>query len=138
MKVLEEQAAKRTVESAVLVKKSQLCADDDSSSCDENCEGRQCGDSLPEIEAKISEKAILVKIHCENRKGVLVKALSEIEQLHLSVVGASVMPFATYSLDMTVMAQVRCDSVDGRGILVVGLINLLWEWLVNRSKRGST
>ncbi|XP_064999326.1 transcription factor bHLH18-like [Musa acuminata AAA Group] len=107
VKVLEEQAAKRTVESAVLVKKSQLCADDDSSSCDENFEGRQCGDSLPEIEAKISEKAILVKIHCENRKGVLVKALSEIEQLHLSVVSASVMPFGTYSLDMTVMAQIE-------------------------------
>ncbi|RWV96875.1 hypothetical protein GW17_00040377 [Ensete ventricosum] len=104
VKALTEQVAKRTVESAVLVRKSQLCADGDSSS---NFDGRQCSDSLPEIEAKISEKAILVKIHCENRKGVMVKALSEIEQLHLSVVSASVMPFATSSLDMTVIAQIE-------------------------------
>ncbi|URD73590.1 hypothetical protein MUK42_25851 [Musa troglodytarum] len=107
VKVLEEQAAKRTVESAVLVRKSQPCADNDSSSRDGNFDGRQRGDSLPEIEAKISEKAILVKIHCENRKGVLVKALSEIGQLHLSVVSASAMPFATSSLDITVMAQIE-------------------------------
>ncbi|RRT73799.1 hypothetical protein B296_00033017, partial [Ensete ventricosum] len=107
VKTLEDQAAKRTVESAVLVKKSQLCADGDSSSCDESFDGQQCDDSLPEIEAKMSEKAILVKIHCENRKGVLVKALSELEKLHLSVVNTSVIPFAGYSLDITVMAQIE-------------------------------
>ncbi|WOK92266.1 transcription factor bHLH18-like [Canna indica] len=111
VKSLEEQAAKRTVESAVLVKRSQLCADDDSSSCDENFEGQQWNESLPEIEAKMSEKSILIKIHCENGKGVLVKALSEIEKLHLSVVNTSVIPFAGSSLDITVMAQIE-DGFD--------------------------
>ncbi|OAY75668.1 Transcription factor bHLH25 [Ananas comosus] len=99
---LEEQAAKRTVESAVLVKKSRYSPDDDSSSCDESSGDHQHGQSLPEIEAKISEKAVLIKIHCENRKGVLVKALSEIERLHLSIVNTSVVPFANSSLDITV------------------------------------
>ncbi|XP_074571519.1 transcription factor bHLH18-like [Curcuma longa] len=108
-KALEERAAKRTVESAVLVKKSQLCADDDSSSCDENFEyvQRKFGESLPEIEAKMSEKSILIKIHCENGKGVLVKALSEVEKFHLSVVSSSVIPFAGSSLDITIMAQIE-------------------------------
>ncbi|KAG6471583.1 hypothetical protein ZIOFF_069027 [Zingiber officinale] len=106
VKVLEEQSARRTVESAVLVKKSQLCADDGSSSCDENFVGQQeLGESLPEIEAKMSEKSILIKIHCENGKGVLVKALSEVEKFHLSVLSTSVIPFVGSSLDITIMAQ---------------------------------
>nr|CAD1822383.1 unnamed protein product [Ananas comosus var. bracteatus] len=66
---LEEQAAKRTVESAVLVKKSRC------------------------------SPTTIVR--------VLVKALSEIERLHLSIVNTSVVPFANSSLDITVMAQVE-------------------------------
>ncbi|XP_042469296.1 transcription factor bHLH18-like isoform X1 [Zingiber officinale] len=110
VKALEEQAAKRTVESSVVVKKSQLSADDDSSFCDdENFEygQRRFGESLPEIEAKMSDKSILIKIHCENGKGVLVKALSEVEKFHLSVVSCSVIPFAGSSLDITIMAQIE-------------------------------
>lgn len=97
---LQDQVTQRNVESAVLVKKSQLCANDDSSSSDENFD-----ESLPEIEARVCEKTILIKIHCENRKGILVKALSEIEKLHLSVTNTSVMPFTSSSLDITVMTQ---------------------------------
>ncbi|WOL10930.1 transcription factor bHLH18-like [Canna indica] len=104
---LEDQVAKRNVESAVLVKKSQL-VDDDTSSSDENANERlQSGETLPEIEARVCEKTILIKIHCENRKGVLVKALSEIEKLHLSVINTSVMPFTSSSLDITVMSQIE-------------------------------
>ncbi|WOL03060.1 transcription factor bHLH18-like [Canna indica] len=97
----KDQVAKRNVESAVLVKKSQLCADDDDSFSDES----HCGESLPEIEARVCEKSILIKIHCENQKGVLVRALSEIEKLHLSVLNTSVIPFTGSSLDITVMGQ---------------------------------
>ncbi|KAJ8491744.1 hypothetical protein OPV22_013465 [Ensete ventricosum] len=97
---LQDQVTQRTVESAVLVKKSHLCANDDSSSSDENFD-----ESLPEIEARVCEKTILIKIHCENRKGILVKSLSEIEKLDLSVTNTSVMPFTNSSLDITVMTQ---------------------------------
>lgn len=105
VKTLEEQNAKKTVESAVLIKKSQLSSDDDGS-CDENSDGRSCGESLPEIEAKMSENSVLIKIHCEKHKGVLVKVLSEIEKLHLTVINTSVIPFASSSLDITVVAQI--------------------------------
>ncbi|XP_038978560.1 transcription factor bHLH18-like [Phoenix dactylifera] len=106
VKSLEEQNTKRTVESAVLVKKSQLSSDD-VGSCDENFDGHPSGESLPEIEAKMSEKSVLIKIHCEKSKGILVEALSEIEKLHLTVINASVIPFASSSLDITVVAQVE-------------------------------
>ncbi|CAL9775589.1 unnamed protein product [Musa acuminata subsp. burmannicoides] len=106
VKSLEDRVSKRNVEAAVLVKKSRLCADDDDGSPgDESFIEGQGGQSLPEIEARVCEKAILIKIHCENRKGVLVKALSEIETLHLRVMNTSVVPFSGSSLDITVMEE---------------------------------
>ncbi|MQL89852.1 hypothetical protein Taro_022430 [Colocasia esculenta] len=101
VKALEEQSTKSRVESAVLVKKSQLPVDDDTSSSDENFDGSQRGKPMPEIEAKLSDKSVLVRIHCEKRSGVLVKVLSEIEKLHLTVVNTSSIPFAGSSLDIT-------------------------------------
>ncbi|KAG6646903.1 hypothetical protein I3843_07G040100 [Carya illinoinensis] len=102
--LLEEQTKKRTVESVVFVKKSQLSADDETSSCDENFEGRS-DEALPEIEARISDKDVLIRIHCEKNRGVVVKILGEIEKLHLSVVNSSVLPFGNSTLDITVIAQ---------------------------------
>ncbi|CAL9066392.1 unnamed protein product [Musa banksii] len=92
VKSLEDQVAKRNTESAVLAKRSYD-------------ERQRCGSLLVEIEARVFQKSILIKIHCENQKGVLVKALSEIEKLHLSVICTSAMSFAISSLDITVMTQ---------------------------------
>lgn len=110
--ILEEQTKKRTVESVVFVKRSQVSADDqDSSSCDQNFEGRSHEQddhqALPEIEARVSEKDVLIRIHCEKQKGAVVKILSEIEKLdHLSVVNSSVLPFGNSTLDIAIIAQV--------------------------------
>ncbi|KAK8936476.1 Transcription factor bHLH25 [Platanthera zijinensis] len=91
VKSLEEQAANRTVESHFAAGED----DTDTSSTDEN----------PEIQVKLSNKSLLIKIHCDNRKGMLVRYLSEIEKLHITVSSTSVLPFAASSLDITVMAQ---------------------------------
>ncbi|KAH0468087.1 hypothetical protein IEQ34_003120 [Dendrobium chrysotoxum] len=105
VKTLEEQAAKRTVETAVLVKKSHISAEEENeaSSSDENFDGDQS--QLPEIEVKLSDKTLLIKVHCQNRRGALVRALSEIEKLQLTVLSTSAVPFAASSLDITVTAQ---------------------------------
>lgn len=102
VKSLEEQAANRTVESATLVKKSHFAGEEeaDTSSTDENF-----GFPQPEIQVKLSNKSLLIKIHCDNRKGMLVRYLSEIEKLHIAVTSTSVLPFAASSVDITVMAQ---------------------------------
>jgi hypothetical protein len=105
VKGMEEVARRRPVESAVLVKKSQLTADeDDGSSCDENFEGAEAG--LPEIEARMSDRTVLVKIHCENRKGALIAALTEVESLGLAIMNTNVLPFTASTLDITIMATV--------------------------------
>ncbi|XP_030496347.2 transcription factor bHLH18 [Cannabis sativa] len=129
--ILEEQSKSRTVESVVF-KKSQVSIssstdeqNQDSSSSDQNFEGRSNNDQdynhnnnndnnqtltlLPEIEARVYEKDVLIRIHCENHKGIVVKILSEMEKLdhHLSVVNTSVMPFGNCTLDITILAQME-------------------------------
>ncbi|XP_068655632.1 transcription factor bHLH25-like [Aristolochia californica] len=106
VKTLEDKAVKKTIESVVFIKKSQLSVDDDISSTEENFDGRS-DEALPEIEARVSDKDILIRIHCENRKGTLVKALAEIEKLSLSIVNAYSAPFANSALDITVTAKME-------------------------------
>ncbi|KAK9284869.1 hypothetical protein L1049_024049 [Liquidambar formosana] len=120
VKLLEEQTKERTVESVVLVKKSQLSADDDTSSSDENFDGRS-EDALPEIEARVSENNVLIRIHCEKHKGFVVKLLSELEKLHLTVVNSSVLPFGDYAMDITIVAQMDTDFCMTVKDLVKGL-----------------
>jgi hypothetical protein len=110
---LEAQSAKKTVESAVIVKRSQLSSNEDddadnNSSYDENFDNQvSISKGLPEIEAKMSDRTVLIKIHCGKRKGALVKVLAEIEALGLSITSTNVMPFTGSSIDITAMAQVQ-------------------------------
>ncbi|XP_057491450.1 uncharacterized protein LOC130777197 [Actinidia eriantha] len=105
VKLLEEQINKKSKESVVFVKSSQLSGGDDTSSCNENFDSRM-KEVLPEIEARISEKNVLIRVHSEKQKGFAAKLLSEIEKNHLSVVNSSFLPFGQYAMDITVVAQV--------------------------------
>ncbi|KAJ4964212.1 hypothetical protein NE237_024151 [Protea cynaroides] len=104
VKILEEQAMKKTVESVVLVKRSQISADNNSSSSGENFSSE---DPLPEIEVRVSDKNVLIRIHCEKQKGVLMKILAEIEKLHLCVINSSSTSFGDTALDITIIAKME-------------------------------
>lgn len=102
VKTLEEQAVDKTVESAVFVKRSVVFADDNSFSSDENSD-----QSLPEIEARISGKEVLIRIHCDKQSGRAAALISELEKLHLTVQSSSFLPFGNNTLDITIVAQVN-------------------------------
>ncbi|KAF8017549.1 hypothetical protein BT93_H2662 [Corymbia citriodora subsp. variegata] len=103
IKKLEEEVAIRTAESVVIIKKSQVLADDDMS-LDENFYN-QFDQQLPEIEARVMDRYVLFRIHHEKRKGYTTEILSEIEKLNLSVLNSSLLPFGSSMLDMTIVAQ---------------------------------
>ncbi|KAK9163516.1 hypothetical protein Syun_004418 [Stephania yunnanensis] len=107
VKVLEEQTAKKTMESVVFIKKSQVFSDDDLSSTDESFIAHSSDEPLPEIEARVSDKNVLIRIHCERQNGILNKTLNEIEKLHLTVINSSMMSFGDSSVDITVVAQIK-------------------------------
>ncbi|XP_022899151.1 transcription factor bHLH18-like isoform X1 [Olea europaea var. sylvestris] len=105
VKNLEEQTRKKSMESVVFVKKYELCADGESSSSEENFSGSPIDEPLPEIEARFSDKEVLIRVHCERKKGILDKIVAEIEKLHLTVVNSSAMSFGDSAIDITIIAQ---------------------------------
>lgn len=103
VQTLEEQAAKKKAESAVLVKRSVFF--------DEDADRNGTSDSpydqpLPEIEARVSGKDVLVRIHCDRHSGRVATILSELEKYHLTVKSSSFLPFGNNILDITIVAQV--------------------------------
>ncbi|XP_065873167.1 transcription factor bHLH18-like [Euphorbia lathyris] len=127
VKTLEEQAAKRPMESVVFVKKSQVYTDDDlSSSSDENFDG-SCDQTLPEIEARVSDKDVLIRIHCENQKGCIQKILNQVEKLPLNVTNTSILPFGNSTLDVTIVAQVEGELL----MTVKDVVKTLRQGLIN-------
>ncbi|KAK7406395.1 hypothetical protein VNO78_08019 [Psophocarpus tetragonolobus] len=98
LRVLEENK-NREVESVAMVNKEGVSCDDGSDSCDEERE------TLPRVEAIVSEKDVLLRIHCQKQKGLLHKILVEIQSLHLFIVNSSVLPFGDSILDITIVAQ---------------------------------
>ncbi|CAM8983115.1 unnamed protein product [Rhodiola kirilowii] len=114
VKALEKQtAANKAVETVICLKRSRLSFMDHeiTSSSDENNNsetGQLSSDcSLPEIEARICNESVLIKIHCENRPGIGARILVEIEKLKLSVVSSHIVPFGSHSIDITVIAKME-------------------------------
>ncbi|KAM0937958.1 putative transcription factor bHLH family [Dioscorea sansibarensis] len=112
VKSLEESIIDGPVESAVLMKddEASLLSNESSSS-----------DPLLKIEAKLTGNIIVIKFHCKNLKGLAIKALSEIEKLCLTIIDLSIMPLASSSFDVVVMAKVE----DGFSLTVKELVEKL-------------
>lgn len=64
-------------------------------------------ESFPEIEVRVSDKSVLVRIYSNKQSGFIVKALSEVEKLNLNIVSSNAMPFANNRLLTTIIARVH-------------------------------
>ncbi|KAM3310347.1 hypothetical protein ACQJBY_031190 [Aegilops geniculata] len=117
LKALEDRNHRSVaVESVVLVKKPRTAVpeDDAGGCCPSPSAGAVagsttttvCRSALPEIEARISGSDVMVRVHCEDGKGVLVRLLAEVEGLHLSITHANAVPFPACTVIITVMAKV--------------------------------
>ncbi|KAJ0233387.1 Myc-type [Hirschfeldia incana] len=97
-KLKEEKEATRHMESMVLVKKPKVFFDEE-----------QFDQPLPEIEAKVAQNEVLIRIYCEKSKGSMIEILNTIENLQLRVENSVVLPFGDSILDITVLAQMGED-----------------------------
>ncbi|KAI4296490.1 hypothetical protein L6164_036443 [Bauhinia variegata] len=102
----EEQTRAKSMESVVIVKKCRLVDDADDSSSDTS---GSLDEPLPEIEARFCGRNVLIRIHCEKRKGVVEKTMAEIEKLHLIITNSNVMTFGSSALDITIVAQMDLE-----------------------------
>ncbi|KAI3794162.1 hypothetical protein L1987_36790 [Smallanthus sonchifolius] len=99
-------------ESAVSLGRSKFCSrheDVASSSNDANYlpSSSTCS---PEIKARISGRKILVRIYCMKISSLVLKTLTEMERLHLTIICCSVLPFSTSHL-VTITAQMSDEMV---------------------------
>lgn len=70
-------------------------------------EAKKEGFRQPDIEVRVIEKNVLIRVHCDKTKTVLVKTLGELEKLQLSVVNANILSFSDTTLDLTFSAQME-------------------------------
>ncbi|KAL1316082.1 hypothetical protein AAHE18_15G040600 [Arachis hypogaea] len=117
VKVLETESKRKSAESVVYVEKSEVCGEEDVSVSDTWSNSGGDGNSsyevskavsrsvLPEVEARVSEKNVLIRIHCEKHKGVLMHILKLIDKLHLSVLNTTSLPFGASIVDITITAE---------------------------------
>ena len=98
---LEEQNKKQKKKSST---KPCLCSDEDSSSCEDSNES--IVGSPFQVEARVLGKKMLIRIQCQEHRGLLVKIIVEIQRFQLFVVNSSVLPFGDSTFDITIIAQV--------------------------------
>ncbi|KAJ0260446.1 Transcription factor bHLH19 [Hirschfeldia incana] len=110
-KLNEEKEARRDMESMILVKKSKVFFDEEpyQSSSSSSSSHATYEQLLPEIEAKVVQKEVLIRIHCEKSKGCMINILNTIENLQLRIENSIVLPFGDSTLDITVLAQMGKD-----------------------------
>ncbi|KAF7047201.1 hypothetical protein CFC21_056152 [Triticum aestivum] len=123
----------RSIETVVLVKKPRHA---DAAVSDQNQNGSPSSASLgapasrnplPEIEVRFSETGVMVRILCEDVKGVVVRVLSGVEEgLHLTVTHANVMPFTACTLIITITAKVD-EGFTVTAEEIVGRLNYVLE-----------
>ena len=67
------------------------------------------GAASPKIDADVQGTTVLLRVVCREKKGVLIRVLTELEKHRLTIINTNVVPFAESSLNITITAQVHCS-----------------------------
>ncbi|XP_047307090.1 transcription factor bHLH18-like [Impatiens glandulifera] len=107
VKILEaEIQKKKSMESVVLVKKKKYQEGRGEEDDDDRISFTVEEETLPEIEIKRCSENVLIKIHCEKKKGILEKVIAEIQKFNLSFVNSNVLTFGETILDITILTTI--------------------------------
>ncbi|KAL9242723.1 hypothetical protein vseg_016696 [Gypsophila vaccaria] len=116
IKKLEEHTSKRRVESVVLVKKKkQDNINNNNNNEDINnvdyTSSSSSSSSSNEIEARISNKNVLIRVHSQKQQGLVQFLLNEIgNNLHFTILNCITMPFGRFAMDITVIAEIEDNT----------------------------
>ncbi|XP_042021746.1 transcription factor bHLH25-like [Salvia splendens] len=103
VRVLEEEEKRRARGSSV----DAAAVKEDSSSSSSSSSAYGLKSDGPEIQARISNKHVLIKIFCKNKMGLVSRIPSEMMEMHLNVVDMRIMPFGGTALDITILAEMQ-------------------------------
>ncbi|KAH9624119.1 hypothetical protein KSS87_020584 [Heliosperma pusillum] len=68
-------------------------------------EGDMSDDTLPQVEVKIFNKTLLIKVQCEKQRGILSQLFTEVETYDLTLLNSNVMAFGATAMDITIVGQ---------------------------------
>lgn len=113
VKTLEEDHARKMVESVVFVKKSQVALeDDDLSSSGDNVnevppkiKNYQDEDHFSGIDVRVWKNDLLLRLQCDRQEAILPKILSALEKHRLLISTVHATPFGGKTFDITIIAQ---------------------------------
>ncbi|KAI9089503.1 hypothetical protein K1719_029108 [Acacia pycnantha] len=72
---------------------------------------------LPEIEARVLHNQILIRTHCEKHNTVMLTIFAQLKSLHLSIISSSVLTFANFALDITIIAEVEEHKIEVKEVV---------------------
>ncbi|KAJ7952691.1 Transcription factor bHLH25 like [Quillaja saponaria] len=104
VKKLEEQNAK-SAKDTVVVKKSQVFFPDENCSSDEDTVEHGSELQLPEIEVRVSEKSVLLRIHCQRQSKIMEKTLAEFGSFDLTIISTRTLSYGNGGLEITIVAE---------------------------------
>uniref|UniRef100_A0A803MNL6 BHLH domain-containing protein n=1 Tax=Chenopodium quinoa TaxID=63459 RepID=A0A803MNL6_CHEQI len=104
-KVLEEQTSKRTMESVCLVNNIQTQTFDDAANSVSYSNKIMNPDDNLEIEAKVLNNNIFIRVHSLKNQGLIQYLLEEIGKLNLTTLNCQTMQFGSYAITITILAK---------------------------------
>ncbi|GAU23947.1 hypothetical protein TSUD_181360 [Trifolium subterraneum] len=82
---------------------------------------------LLEIEARVVEKKVLIRIHCEKQNDIVLKIHELLEKFNLTITSSSILPFGASILVINIFAQMDEEHSITMDDLVKNLKNHLLE-----------
>lgn len=116
IKELENQNKDNKANPAIFKWKSQVSSNKKKSS-----------ESLLEIEARVKEKEVLIRIHCEKQKDIVLKIHELLEKFNLTITSSSMLPFGASILVINICAQMDEEDSMAMDDLVENLRKYLLE-----------
>lgn len=138
-KILEEEVAMRTVESAIFAKKPSLqrgdgviCFPSDEKSYDPPIDQQ-----LPEVKARVLGKNVLIKVQCEKHEGCIKEVMKQMEDMNLTTLNIGVLTFGSSLLDITIVAQIENENCLTIEEIVEKLRDALTMFVGSSSRRSA-
>ncbi|CAI8611819.1 unnamed protein product [Vicia faba] len=118
---LEQDIKKRDKESVNTLTRSHLFIDNDVAIGEKKTEeSYECNQSLPQVEARVLGKEVLIRVHCVMQKEIVVNIMSQLQLHHLSITTSSILPFRN-TLNINIVAQMD----DNCNLIVKALVKKL-------------
>ncbi|XP_058777130.1 uncharacterized protein LOC131651486 [Vicia villosa] len=101
-------------------------------------ESYECNQSLPQVEAVVLGKEVLIRVYCVRQKGIVVDIMSQLQLHHLSITTSNILPFRnTLSINIVAQMDGDCNLIVKALVKKLRLVAKLQTYFPNSIFNGS-